>query len=911
MAPPFPFAEAADECSDGYDASSAAAAERPLTTPVHEGITCDGCLELPITGIRHSCLVCPGLDFCGACVAAGRHPPQHPLLSRQIPLHPSWEGGLLNRLLVPRTPALLANLDVAPEGNVLAAAEYLGGLADAVLLPGVTARSPAFWEKELLRARAGARRWRGASAPELLDGRLFQPVKSERAAGSAQPVRAVAYRPLFDALCLVSVSDGMPILSLQLLVTSGLVTSLVRPPIAGAPANLFQGMVSLDNTQIAFAVTNLCDEGILNVDLDLVPLDSKWRIPSAHVRSRLNAANVVRAGESVSVYAHADTNVGFVLKAISDAISGGPVSVAQNAERMAAELPALGSHLRVCVTPQHGDVDMRARFSAGIRWEVLDMFVRKPTTQSEPPTAEPPAPAFVFASPVGNHGFSGGPPPPVMFGRPFSQASGGSFGFQFGGRGAPSLFGAQTGGGFGAQPSLGPTFGAQPSFGAAPPFGAPPVVFGGAAPGVNAAASPASAAPVHVNLPPVTFPTAAIAPPGLVLGSAVASVVAGPQAAPVLVRAANPHLVWDRSLTTEALLGLAVQPALTAAAKHCTEGLVARAEELLRAYSSNTLVRAALGELAASFQSAECVACLESEPPPDALLLPCGHICMHWEEAARVETCPLCRKLISARICVSDGKYVAAPGRQVVSLAAFFCPPFLTPIPFQPRQAIFRNQTHFPRGVPAFFKPVIYLYPAEQSLDVDVTVALAPSQARFTALIPRPSRGSLATRTVEWRVRAAADGTLTALNEAAHPPVASLFWESVATADAHALAGLLPSDGAGCFCVPGAELGDWLLRALPRLGLTVREYTEMATFWAVKLGEHAHIVLRFLSRAEMEEFVSSLIVQPRAQTVIRVYLVARGVTTPPRACADTLLPDASLTPGRTGFTAVEWGGMEL
>ena len=201
-----------------------------------------------------------------------------------------------------------------------------------------------------------------------------------------------------------------------------------------------------------------------------------------------------------------------------------------------------------------------------------------------------------------------------------------------------------------------------------------------AAPGVNAAASPAPAAPVRVNLPPVTFPTAAIAPPGLVLGSAVASVVAGPQAAPVLVRAANPHLVWDRSLTTEALLGLAVQPALTASAKHCTEGLVARAEELLRAYSSNTLVRAALGELTASFQSAECVACLESEPPPDALLLPCGHICMHWEEAARVETCPLCRKLISARICVSNGKYVAAPGRQVRSPASFYCPPFLTPV---------------------------------------------------------------------------------------------------------------------------------------------------------------------------------------------------------------------------------------
>ena len=209
-------------------------------------------------------------------------------------------------------------------------------------------------------------------------------------------------------------------------------------------------------------------------------------------------------------------------------------------------------------------------------------------------------------------------------------------------------------------------------------------------------------------------------------------------------------------------------------------------------------------------------------------------------------------------------------------------------------------------------KPVVYLYPpGNESLDVDVRVELAPTQAYFTAFIPTPTEGSLQTRAAAWRVRAVADGTLTPLMRNAHPPVASLFWESVEAVGANAIAGLLPEDGAGCFSVPGAELGDWLLHALPALGLTVREYTEMATFWAVKLGGHAHVVLRFLSAAETEAYVSTLLVHPQPQTIIRVFLLARGATAPPAAAICGQSPDAALAPARVGFTAVEWGGAEV
>ncbi len=41
-------------------------------------------------------------------------------------------------------------------------------------------------------------------------------------------------------------------------------------------------------------------------------------------------------------------------------------------------------------------------------------------------------------------------------------------------------------------------------------------------------------------------------------------------------------------------------------------------------------------------------------------------------------------------------------------------------------------------------------------------------------------------------------------------------------------------------------MGDWLLAALARLGLTPREYTEMASYWAPKASCHKWVLLRFL-----------------------------------------------------------------
>lgn len=55
----------------------------PATSPVHEGVTCDGCGTSPITGIRFKCAVRDDFDLCACCEA--KEVPSHPMLKLYSP----------------------------------------------------------------------------------------------------------------------------------------------------------------------------------------------------------------------------------------------------------------------------------------------------------------------------------------------------------------------------------------------------------------------------------------------------------------------------------------------------------------------------------------------------------------------------------------------------------------------------------------------------------------------------------------------------------------------------------------------------------------------------------------------------------------------------------------------------------
>ena len=77
-----------------------------------------------------------------------------------------------------------------------------------------------------------------------------------------------------------------------------------------------------------------------------------------------------------------------------------------------------------------------------------------------------------------------------------------------------------------------------------------------------------------------------------------------------------------------------------------------RAEALLSAAESTANARTHAETLARARFSDTCVICLESDPKPDCVLIPCGHACCHANEAGKLRKCPLCRSRVTTRLRV-------------------------------------------------------------------------------------------------------------------------------------------------------------------------------------------------------------------------------------------------------------------
>jgi hypothetical protein len=60
-----------------------------MEPPTHHAITCDGCGQNPIVGVRYKCLSCIDFDLCTPCFIAQRErhwDGQHPFLSLPVPV---------------------------------------------------------------------------------------------------------------------------------------------------------------------------------------------------------------------------------------------------------------------------------------------------------------------------------------------------------------------------------------------------------------------------------------------------------------------------------------------------------------------------------------------------------------------------------------------------------------------------------------------------------------------------------------------------------------------------------------------------------------------------------------------------------------------------------------------------------
>ena len=177
-------------------------------------------------------------------------------------------------------------------------------------------------------------------------------------------------------------------------------------------------------------------------------------------------------------------------------------------------------------------------------------------------------------------------------------------------------------------------------------------------------------------------------------------------------------------------------------------------------------------------------------------------------------------------------------------------------------------------------KPVIYLYP-EETTQVEVKLDY---DGRLAHTYPDYGDG--------WQVTAQPGGTLT---DATGREYYCLFWEGESDWE---------YDFSQGFCVAGADTAAFLEDALARLGLTDQEAQEFIIYWLPKMEGNPYNLIAFQGEAYTDH--ARLAVTPEPDTLLRVFMAWKPVEAPVDLPAQELA-----APERTGFTVVEWGGVEL
>jgi len=181
-------------------------------------------------------------------------------------------------------------------------------------------------------------------------------------------------------------------------------------------------------------------------------------------------------------------------------------------------------------------------------------------------------------------------------------------------------------------------------------------------------------------------------------------------------------------------------------------------------------------------------------------------------------------------------------------------------------------------------KPIIYLYPKEK-IDIEVKLDFKVDQL-FT--YPQIKNNT-------WKVTADEEGNLFDHNTKRN--YYSLFWEAESNINLQTGFGNIVSK---------EELRPFLEKSLRQLGLNNKELNEFMIYWLPELEKNEYNLINFSLKEYAEKF--PITITPKPDNFIRVFMVFKPVKDKNVITKkQTLLPK----PKRNGFTAVEWGGMEI
>lgn len=184
-------------------------------------------------------------------------------------------------------------------------------------------------------------------------------------------------------------------------------------------------------------------------------------------------------------------------------------------------------------------------------------------------------------------------------------------------------------------------------------------------------------------------------------------------------------------------------------------------------------------------------------------------------------------------------------------------------------------------------KPVIYVYP-EKETNVKLNV-IPKGEMVFTYPIIS-EKG--------WEFKAHPDGTL----EFEQDRFRYLFWESSQQIP------IKVSHRSGSY-VDRKDVLSFLERTLTSIGLTSEEKADMITYWGPLMQRHEMVLVQFYFNEACDQF-ATLEISPKPQNVNRIYIVFEAVDSPSK---DIMLYPPLVYPKfiRSGFTVVEWGGIEI
>ncbi len=194
---------------------------------------------------------------------------------------------------------------------------------------------------------------------------------------------------------------------------------------------------------------------------------------------------------------------------------------------------------------------------------------------------------------------------------------------------------------------------------------------------------------------------------------------------------------------------------------------------------------------------------------------------------------------------------------------------------------ILRSTPNDPNWPPPAAKPVIYLYPEEQT---DITVNI-DFDGELLCTYPLYNNG--------WNVTAFPDGKI--IDKADGSEYSYLFWEGSSDKDYSIDEG---------FVVPGNETESFLKDKLSYMGLLPKEYNEFIVYWLPMLKDNKYNLISFVGDEYTEKAKLNIIPEP--DSILRVFMVYKPLDN------DIEIKEQELNHfNRQGFSVIEWGGCKL